>query len=151
MAVPEGGAPDASDPEPTPSIHNLPDRRAESTLREDNFSQEGRKVIKFYSKTKAPVYAGEERSDHYGGENVDLKMNVQFEESQVPSPMSFNKDENREQKSVTHIYGMQKQKDDDISSYSGEREDLLREHREKYSAYRAQAAADAASSTTWDY
>lgn len=64
-------------------------------MREDNFSQEGKKVIKF-SKTKAPAKDGDERSDHNGGENLDLKMNVQFEESQVPSPMSFNKDENRE-------------------------------------------------------
>lgn len=134
----EGGAQDASELEPTPSVHNLPDRREHSNMREDNFSQEGKKVIKFSSKTKGPLRDGEDRSDHNGGENLDLKMNVQFEESQVPSPMSFNKDENREQKSVTHIFGMQKQKEDgDLSSCSGEREELLKEHRDKYNAYRA--------------
>lgn len=77
-------------------------------MREDNFSQEGKKIIKFSSKPKLPTKEGDERSDHNGGENLDLKMNVQFEESQVPSPMSFNKDENRDKKSVTHIFGMQK-------------------------------------------
>jgi hypothetical protein len=75
-------------------------------MREDNFSQEGKKIIKFSSKPRGQARDGDERSDHNGGENLDLKMNVQFEESQVPSPMSFNKEENREQKSVTHIFGM---------------------------------------------
>lgn len=75
-------------------------------MREDNFSQEGKKIIKFSSKPRGQARDRDERSDHNGGENLDLKMNVQFEESQVPSPMSFNKDEHREQKSVTHIFGM---------------------------------------------
>ena len=65
----------------------------------------------------------------------DAKMNVKFEESQLPSPLSDNRHYAavQNERSATHIYGMGKQRfDDNSSSYSSEREDLLVEHRIKY-------------------
>lgn len=65
----------------------------------------------------------------------DTKMNVKFEESQLPSPLSDNRHYAavKDERSATHIYGMGKQRyDDNSSSYSSDREDLLQEHRIKY-------------------
>ena len=89
----------------------------------------------------------DDKSHDNGGQNLDIN-GVNFENSQVLTPLSVEKDE----KSVSqnYIYGMQEQRQGD-SSTDIPHEDLLQPHRDAYSNHRKLRSNKTNQDKLWNY